>query len=146
MISDSIVVNILTTKGVMMTHVTTEHPYFAIFFLLVLTAISFYGVLFLQRFISRRMAKLDTEKLKMSLYECGPRVNKQPNSISIQFYLIALLFILFDVEIIFMFPWAIDFKLLGWFGFTEMILFIVLLAIGFAYAWKKGALEWHSIK
>ena len=51
-----------------------------------------------------------------------------------------------DVEIIFMFPWAIDFKVLGWFGFVEMILFIVILTIGFIYAWKKGALEWHSIK
>jgi NADH-quinone oxidoreductase subunit A len=65
---------------------------------------------------------------------------------SAQFYLFALLFILFDVEIIFMFPWAIDFKVLGMFGLVEMILFIVLLAIGFIYAWKKGALEWHSIK
>ena len=92
------------------------------------------------------MARLDTEKLKVAIYECGPEVTKQPNKISAQFYLLALLFILFDVEIIFMFPWAIDFKILGWFGFTEMILFIVLLAIGFIYAWKKGALEWHSIK
>lgn len=65
---------------------------------------------------------------------------------SIQFYLAALLFILFNVEIIFMFPWAINFKLLGWFGFIEMILFISLLAIRFLYAWKKEALEWHSIK
>ena len=86
------------------------------------------------------------EKLKTTLYECGPEVTKQPNSISTQFYLTALLFILFDVEIIFMFPWAINFKILGWFGFVEMILFITLLAIGFLYAWKKGALEWHSIK
>ncbi len=129
-----------------MNHTLSIHPYFGIFFLLVLTTIAFYGVLVLQRFISRRMCRLDTEKLKMSIYECGPRVNKQPNSISIQFYLIALLFILFDVEIIFMFPWAIDFKALGWFGFTEMILFVLILAIGFIYAWKKGALQWHSIK
>ncbi|NKQ40233.1 MAG: NAD(P)H-quinone oxidoreductase subunit 3 [Sulfurovum sp.] len=129
-----------------MTHTVSAHPYFGIFFLLILTVVSFYGVLILQRFVSRKMARLDTEKLKMSIYECGPRVNKQPNSISIQFFLIALLFILFDVEIIFMFPWAVSFKLLGWFGFVEMILFILLLAIGFAYAWKKGALEWHSIK
>ena len=129
-----------------MTHVISIHPYFGIFFLFILTTGTFYGVLVLQRFISRKISKLDTEKLKMSLYECGPRVNKQPNRISIQFYLIALLFILFDVEIVFMFPWAIDFNLLGWFGFAEMLLFILLLTIGFVYAWKKGALEWHSIK
>ncbi len=129
-----------------MTHVINHHPYLGIFFLFVLTVVAFNATLVLQRFISRRMARLDTEKLKLTIYECGPEVTKQPNTISTQFYLIALLFILFDVEIIFMFPWAIDFKLLGWFGFTEMILFIVLLTIGFIYAWKKGALEWHSIK
>ena len=129
-----------------MTHVINHHPYLGIFFLFVLTVVAFNATLILQRFISRRMARLDTEKLKLTIYECGPEVTKQPNTISTQFYLIALLFILFDVEIIFMFPWAIDFKLLGWFGFVEMILFILLLTIGFIYAWKKGALEWHSIK
>ena len=129
-----------------MTHVITEHAYFGVFVLFALTAVAFPATLYLARLVSRKMAKLDTEKLKLSIYECGPEVTKQPNTISVQFYLIALLFILFDVEIIFMFPWAIDFKLLGWFGFVEMILFILLLAIGFVYAWKKGALEWHSIK
>jgi NADH-quinone oxidoreductase subunit A len=129
-----------------MTHVITEHAYFGVFVLFALTAVAFPATLYLARLVSRKMAKLDTEKLKLSIYECGPEVTKQPNTISVQFYLIALLFILFDVEIIFMFPWAIDFKLLGWFGFVEMILFILLLAIGFVYAWKKGALEWHSIR
>ena len=129
-----------------MTHVNTEHPYFGVFVLFVLTFVAFSATLWLARFVSRKMARLDTERLKLSIYECGPEVTKQPNTISAQFYLIALLFILFDVEIIFMFPWAIDFKLLGWFGFVEMLLFIALLAIGFIYAWKKGALEWHSIK
>ena len=129
-----------------MTHIVTDHPYFGVFVLFVMTAVAFPVTLFLARFVSRRLARLDTERLKLSIYECGPLPNKQPNRISTQFYLIALLFILFDVEIIFMFPWAVDFRVLGWFGFVEMILFIVLLAIGFIYAWKKGALEWHSIK
>jgi len=129
-----------------MTQVINHHPYLGIFFLFIVTVGAFNATLLAARFVSRRMAKLDTEKLKLTIYECGPEVTKQPNTISTQFYLIALLFILFDVEIIFMFPWAIDFKLLGWFGFTEMVLFIVLLTIGFIYAWKKGALEWHSIK
>ena len=114
--------------------------------LLLITFGIFAITLMAARFVSRKLARLDTEKLKLTIYECGPEVTKQPNTISAQFYLFALLFILFDVEIIFMFPWAIDFKVLGWFGFTEMILFILLLAIGFIYAWKKGALEWHSIK
>ena len=122
------------------------HPYFGIFFMFLLAFGSFITVTFISRFISRKIARLDTEKLKTTIYECGPEVTKQPNKISIQFYLIALLFLLFDVEIVFMFPWAVDFKYLGWFGFIEMILFLLLLSIGFVYAWKKGALQWHSIK
>jgi len=129
-----------------MTHMVVDHPYFGAFMLLLITFGAFSATLFASRFVSRKLARLDTEKLKLTIYECGPEVTKQPNTISAQFYLFALLFILFDVEIIFMFPWAIDFKVLGWFGFAEMILFILLLAIGFIYAWKKGALEWHSIK
>ncbi len=129
-----------------MTHMVVDHPYFGAFMLLVITFTAFGATLFAARFVSRKLARLDTEKLKLTIYECGPEVTKQPNTISTQFYLFALLFILFDVEIIFMFPWAIDFKVLGWFGFVEMILFILLLTIGFIYAWKKGALEWHSIK
>lgn len=130
----------------MMSHMDVAHPYFGAFLLFVITSIAFIATTVAARFVSRYLARLDTEKLKSTIYECGPEVTKQPNKISAQFYLIALLFILFDVEIIFMFPWAIDFKLLGWFGFAEMLLFIILLAIGFIYAWRKGALEWHSIK
>ena len=129
-----------------MTHMDFSHPYFGAFVMFLLTFGAFIAIVFAARLISRKLARLDTEKLKVSLYECGPEVTKQPNSVSVQFYLMALLFILFDIEIIFMFPWAIDFKILGWFGFVEMILFILLLTIGFIYAWKKGALEWHSIK
>ena len=129
-----------------MTHMEFVHPYFGAFVMFIVTFGAFSATVWLSRYISRKIARLDTEKLKTTLYECGPEVTKQPNTISTQFYLMALLFILFDVEIIFMFPWAINFKLLGWFGFVEMIMFIVLLAIGFLYAWKKGALEWHSIK
>ncbi len=129
-----------------MTETAVAHPYFGVFVMFVVTFGAFTATTALSRFVSRKLARLDTEKLKCTIYECGPEVTKQPNSISAQFYLMALLFILFDVEIVFMFPWAIDFKVLGWFGFVEMILFILLLAIGFIYAWKKGALEWHSIK
>ncbi len=129
-----------------MTHMEFDHPYFGAFLFFVITFAAFIGTTVISRLASRKLARLDNEKLKMTIYECGPQVTKQPNKISSHFYLFALLFILFDVEIIFMFPWAIDFKVLGWFGFAEMILFIVLLAIGFVYAWKKGALEWHSIK
>ncbi len=129
-----------------MEHMDFAHPYFGAFVMFVVTFVAFTATTTASRFISRKLARLDTEKLKCTIYECGPEVTKQPNTISVQFYLMALLFILFDVEIIFMFPWAVDFKVLGMFGFIEMILFIILLTIGFVYAWKKGALEWHSMK
>ncbi len=129
-----------------MEHLQVAHPYFGAFVMLLFTAVAFSATIAASRWVSHKLSGKDTEKLKLSIYECGPEVTKQPNKISTQFYLLGLLFILFDVEIIFMFPWAIDFKLLGWFGFAEMLLFILLLTIGFIYAWKKGALEWHSIK
>lgn len=129
-----------------MTHIDFAHPYFGAFMMFIFSFAIFGGALVLSRFISRKIARLNTEKLKTTIYECGVEVTKQPNKISTQFYLVALLFILFDVEIIFMFPWAINFKALGWFGFIEMLMFLLILAIGFLYAWKKGALEWHSIK
>ncbi|WP_419774419.1 NAD(P)H-quinone oxidoreductase subunit 3 [Halarcobacter sp.] len=129
-----------------MTHMEFTHPYFGVFVMFVLSFGVFLTVVYIARVIGRKIARLNTEKLKTTLYECGPEVTKQPSSVSVQFYLMALLFILFDIEIIFMFPWAINFQVLGWFGFVEMILFILLLTIGFIYAWRKGALEWHSIK
>jgi NADH-quinone oxidoreductase subunit A len=61
---------------------------------------------------------------------------------SIKFYLVAILFIVFDVEVVFMYPWAVMFRELGMFGFVEMMLFIGVLAVGFLFAWRKGALEW----
>jgi NADH-quinone oxidoreductase subunit A len=69
----------------------------------------------------------------------GPGKRQTP----VHFYLVAVLFILFDIEIIFMLPWAVVVKKLGWFGLIEMLLFIIILLVGYAYAWKKGALEWE---
>ena len=97
-----------------MTQYNVAHPYFGAFLLFIITFVAFIVTIAIARFISRSLAKLDTEKLKCTIYECGPEVTKQPNRISAQFYLIALLFILFDIDIIFMFPWAVDFKFLGW--------------------------------
>lgn len=129
-----------------MTHMDFAHPYFGAFVMLVFSTAIFFGIVFLARTVGNKFARKDTEKLKLSIYECGPEPTKQPNRISAQFYTFALLFILFDIEIIFMFPWAVNFKVLGWFGFVAMIFFLTLLTIGFLYEWKKGALEWHSIK
>lgn len=129
-----------------MSHMEFSHPYFGAFFLLVFSFLAFWLVMSLSSYLGKKLSRRDDEKLKLTIYECGFAVTKQPNRFSSHFYLYALLFILFDVEIIFMFPWAINFEYLGMFGFVEMILFILLLAIGFIYAWNKGALEWHSIK
>ncbi len=62
---------------------------------------------------------------------------------SVRYYLIAVLFILFDVEVVFFLPWAVVFRKLGWFALVEMLVFIVILLVGYIYAWKKGALEWE---
>jgi NADH-quinone oxidoreductase subunit A len=61
----------------------------------------------------------------------------------VRFYLVAVLFILFDIEIVFFLPWAVVFKQLGVFGLVEMLIFILILLVGYVYAWKKGALEWE---
>ena len=69
----------------------------------------------------------------------GPGTRRMP----VRFYLVAVLFILFDIEIIFFLPWAVVYKQLGWFGLVEMLIFILILLVGYVYAWKKGALEWE---
>jgi NADH-quinone oxidoreductase subunit A len=63
--------------------------------------------------------------------------------IHVRYYLVAVLFILFDVDVIFFFPWAVSFRKLGVLGFVEMLVFVAILAVGFIYIWKKGALEWE---
>ena len=83
---------------------------------------------------------------KLSTYECGEEpVGGSWIQFNIRFYVIALIFIIFDVEIVFLYPWAVVFKDLmqyGWFAFVEMMIFVAILLVGLAYAWKKGALEW----
>ena len=80
---------------------------------------------------------------KLSPYECGsPPVGDARERFSVSFYLVAMLFILFDVEAVFLYPWAVVFKSLKWFGFVEMLLYIAVLLAGYVYVWKKGALDW----
>ena len=83
----------------------------------------------------------DSEKL--SAYECGFNAFDDARmKFDVRFYLVAILFIIFDLEVAFLFPWAITFGGLGWFGFWSMIIFLAVLTVGFVYEWKKGALEW----
>ncbi|MGO8731672.1 MAG: NADH-quinone oxidoreductase subunit A [Terriglobia bacterium] len=82
-------------------------------------------------------------RVKLSPYECGiPPVGDARDRFSVSFYLVAMLFILFDVEVVFLYPWAIIFKSLKWFGFFEMLLYMAILLAGYVYLWKKGALDW----
>jgi len=85
--------------------------------------------------------KPDPEKL--SAYECGFNAFDQARmKFDVRFYLVSLLFIIFDLEVAFLFPWALAFGEIGLFGFWSMMLFLGVLTIGFIYEWKKGALEW----
>ncbi|MBN2644826.1 MAG: NADH-quinone oxidoreductase subunit A [Desulfuromonadaceae bacterium] len=82
--------------------------------------------------------------VKFAPYECGmPLFGTARERFSVKFYIVAMLFILFDIEAVFLYPWAVVFKRLGMFGFIEMGVFIVILLVGYAYVWKKGALEWE---
>lgn len=83
-------------------------------------------------------------RAKQQAYECGmePTGNAR-EPFSVKFYLVAMIFILFDVEAIFLYPWAFVFRELQWFGFVEMVLYIAILLVGYLYLWKKGALDWH---
>jgi NADH-quinone oxidoreductase subunit A len=83
------------------------------------------------------------DPVKMAAYECGIETAGQPRArYSIRYYVIAVLFVVFDVEVIFFFPWAVRFNALGLFAFVEMMIFVAILVLGYAYAWGKGALEW----
>lgn len=83
------------------------------------------------------------DKVKLSVYECGmPEFSDARQRYNVRFYIIAMLFVIFDVETVFLFPWAVAFDVLGIFGLIEMIIFIIILVFGYFYAWKKGALEW----
>ena len=86
--------------------------------------------------------KPDPEKL--SSYECGfEPFNDSRIEFDVRFYLVAILFIIFDLEIAFLFPWAISLGNIGLVGFISMMIFLIILAVGFIYEWKKGALDWE---
>lgn len=80
---------------------------------------------------------------KLSTYECGERpIGGSWIQYHLRYYIFALIFVVFDVEIVFLYPWAVVFKSLGLFAFIEMMIFLGILIVGLVYAWKKGALEW----
>ena len=82
--------------------------------------------------------------VKLEPFECGKDPLALPEGrFAIKFSTVAILFIIFDIELMFVFPWAVLFRPLGWFGFIEMLIFLGILMLGFLYIWKKGGLEWE---
>ena len=80
---------------------------------------------------------------KLEAYECGIKAASDSRGrYTVRFYIIAILFVIFDVETIFLFPWAVRYKTLGWFGVAEAMVFLAILIVGYIWAYKKGALEW----
>jgi len=90
------------------------------------------------------LAKQKPDAEKLSAYECGfPPFSDARAKFDVRFYLVSILFIIFDLEIAFLFPWAVALSDIGLVGFWSMMLFLAILTVGFIYEWKKGALEWE---
>lgn len=113
------------------------------FSILVFLAIAIgFAVFFLLVPLLVKPTRKDAQKL--SPYECGfEAFDNARKKFDVRFYLVAILFVIFDLEVAFLFPWALAFDTIGWFGFVSMAIFLFVLTIGFIYEWRKGALEWE---
>jgi len=115
-------------------------PYFPVLVLLGIALAMSVGFVLL----SQALGPKRYDRIKYSVYECGvDPLTPAAVRVSVKFYLLAILFILFDLETTFLYPWAVLFRSLGLFGFIEMAVFVGILLVGLVYAWKKGALEWQ---
>jgi NADH-quinone oxidoreductase subunit A len=114
--------------------------YFPILVFLVIAC----GLSFVMLVLPLLLAKQRPDKEKLSPYECGfEPFGDARGQFDVRFYLVAILFIIFDLEVAFLFPWAITLSDTQFFGFWSMMVFLLILTIGFAYEWKKGALDWE---
>ena len=99
---------------------------------------------FLPMGVARLTGAHQPDPAKLTEYECGfPAFEDARSQFDVRFYLVAILFIIFDLEAAFLFPWAVSLKEIGWAGWATMMVFLAELAIGLVYAWKKGALDWE---
>jgi NADH-quinone oxidoreductase subunit A len=114
------------------------NPYLPVLFILAFGAV--FGTLMslMAKFLGPRKATA----VKQQVFECGVSDDSSRVRMSVKFYMTAILFILFDIETIFLFLWARTFQILGWFGFIEILVFMVILIVGYIYVVKSGALEW----
>ncbi len=114
--------------------------YFPILLLLLIVGALASLILYLSRIIGPH----EMTDAKAQPFESGiPAATPHHGSLSIRFYIIAMIFILFDIEVVFLYPWAVLFRRLGLFGFVEVVIFLGILTVGLAYAWRKGGLEWE---
>jgi NADH-quinone oxidoreductase subunit A len=115
------------------------NDYIPVLIMVVLAAATAAGMLVATSMIGPKKKFAD----KMEPFECGESPIVSPKlRFSVKFYLVALFFVIFDIEAVFVYPWAVLFKDLGVFGFIEMMIFLTILAIGLIYVWRRGALEW----
>ena len=114
--------------------------YTGVLIMLVLAVLTAVGMVTLTSILGPKTTFPD----KAEPFACGKSpIDSARQRFSVKFYLTAVLFILFDIEAVFLYPWAVIFRRLGWFGFMEMLLFVAILSIGLLYVWKKGALKWE---
>lgn len=116
-----------------------DYIYILFFFLL---GVAFVGAAFVTSSLLRPRPVFDA--VKAAPYECGEIVKGTSHvQFNVRYYLFALIFVIFDVEVLFVAPWSVVFRQLGMMAYVEMVIFILILATGLVYAWKKGALEWQ---
>src|SRR5216117_835637 len=118
------------------------HGWLGILIMIVL-GVGFAGVMIL---LSSVLGPKNPTPEKLAPYECGmPAVGNARERQSVKFYLVAMIFLLFDIEVAFLYPWAMALRDLGWNGFVQVVLFMALLLAGYVYVWRKGALDWGAI-
>lgn len=116
-------------------------PYIPVFLLMALAVVVSIGLFSAGQFLGPKNPSPEKDQP----YECGSESSGGNHiKLSVKFYLTAILFVVFDIEAIFIYPWAVQFKALGWLGFATMLSFLVILVVGLVYCWKKGALEWEN--
>ena len=115
------------------------HPYLPVFLFLII-AILFPVATIL---VAKLIRPDHPDSTKLDAYECGiPPASNARGRYTVRFYIVAILFVIFDVETVFLFPWAVASKRLGWFGVGEIVVFLAFLVVGYVWAYRKGALEW----
>jgi NADH-quinone oxidoreductase subunit A len=114
-------------------------PYIAILIMFVVSVAIALGLIGLTSYLGPKVLN----KVKLEPFECGSEsLTPSRRRMSVKFYLVAALFIMFDIEVVFLYPWAVHYRELGMFGFVAAAIFLFILTAGLVYEWKKGALEW----